>query len=96
MGQKVKSALIREDNMGFCYSCGYPYVEIHHCLHGFARKAADKYGYVVPLCHRCHMALHDGREEELDLHLKQLAQTHFENHHGTREDFIRIFGRNYL
>lgn len=85
-----------EDLMGMCYCCGYPRVEIHHTLHGFARKAADEYGYVVPLCHRCHMALHDGKEEELDQHLKELAQVHFEEHYGSREEFVKIFGRSYL
>lgn len=96
MGQKVKSAIISEKNMIFCYCCSYPYVEIHHIFHAFARNASDRYGYIVPLCHRCHMALHDGKEDELDLHLKQLAQVHFEEHHGTRDEFIQIFGRSYL
>lgn len=92
----MKSALIREENLKYCYCCGYPRVEFHHIFHGFAREAADRYGYVVPLCHRCHMALHDGKEDELDIHLKQLGQVHFEEHHGSRSEFIQIFGRSYL
>ena len=35
-------------------------------------------------------------EDIRELMLKRLAQEHFERNNGTREDFIRIFGRSYL
>lgn len=91
----AKSVL--QDN-DYCYVCGSPYTEEHHCLFGVSnRKLSDKYGYVVRLCpehHRGNTGVHFNRE--LDLHLKRLAQKHFEEHHGNRDDFRRIFGKSYL
>lgn len=97
MGKKQKSCLTTD--MKKCLLCGSPYVEIHHVFFGVAnRKLSDRYGYIVPLCathHRLgHYAPHTNRD--CDLMLKRIAQEHFEQNNGTREDFIRIFGRSYL
>jgi hypothetical protein len=32
----------------------------------------------------------------LDLKLKTMAQEYFEKHYGDRNEFIRLYGRNYL
>jgi len=32
----------------------------------------------------------------LDLALKTKAQAYYEEHYGSREDFVREFGRSYL
>lgn len=81
-----------------CVVCGSTYVEMHHIYHGTAnRKQADKYGYIIPLCREHHTGnngIHFNKE--MDLHWKKTAQIHFEFHYGSREDFINIFGRNYL
>lgn len=81
-----------------CMICGLPYVEHHHIFYGTAnRKISDRYGYIIPLCKRHHTGdegVHFNRK--LDLELKEMAQKHFEQHYGTREDFIKTFGRNYL
>ena len=94
---KAKS-IITED-MKRCFLCGSTNnIEIHHVFFGTAnRKLSDKYKLVVPLCafhHRGNNSVHMNRE--LDLMLKEVAQTHFEKKIGSREDFIKIFGRNYL
>jgi hypothetical protein len=34
--------------------------------------------------------------KQIDDHLKQMAQEYYENHYGSRESFIRTFGRSYL
>lgn len=94
----AKKSIITED-MGFCIVCGSPYVEVHHCLHGVAnRKLADKYKLVVPLCRKHHTGSLDSvhRNAEMDLRFKQIAQEAFEAKKGSREDFIRIFGKSYL
>lgn len=34
--------------------------------------------------------------KELDLKFKKMAQTYFEEHYGTRTEFIGEFGKSYL
>lgn len=88
----------RINGMKECIVCGSPYVEIHHIFHGTGRRQiSDKYGYVVPLCRRHHTGpegVHFNRA--FDLELMRKAQDHFESHYGTREDFIKVFGKSYL
>ena len=90
------SAIVKD--MEHCYVCGSPYVQIHHILYGVAnRKISDKYGYIVPLCidhHTGNNGVHF--KKPLDLHLKKKAQKHFEANYGTREAFIKVFGKSYL
>lgn len=72
-------------------------LQLHHVLYGTSnRKQADKYGLTVWLCLRHHTGdrgIHF--DKVLDLKLKEMAQAKFEETH-TREEFIKIFGRNYL
>ena len=90
----MKSVLV--DDLDHCWMCGSPHnVEGHHAIHGQGRRqVADRYGFIVPLCHLCHMRLHDHGEG--DLELKQMAQTYFEKHLGTREEFREAFGKSWL
>lgn len=93
---KTESVLFDDDD--HCYVCGSPNVECHHVLYGVRnRSIADDYGYVIYLCHEHHRG-QTGAHFNLpfNLYLKKKAQMHFENNHGTREDFIRIFGKSYL
>lgn len=89
------------DNLNVCHECGRTdIVELHHCIHGTAnRKLSTKYHLLVGLCPDCHRGtygVHGTYGHLLDMKLKREAQEAFERKHGTREDFIRIFGRNYL
>ena len=81
-----------------CIICGSPDVQMHHIFKGHGRrKISDKYGYVVPLCERHHTGpegVHHNRQ--MDLELMRLAQADFEQRHGDREDFVRIFGKSWL
>lgn len=77
-----------------CYICGRHDVEEHHCIHGTAnRKNAEKYGLKVFLCWDHHRQLHEDRKT--DLYFIRLAQTRFEETH-TQEEFMSIFGKNWL
>lgn len=86
------------DNMDACYFTGSPYIERHHIFGGSNRSRSEKYGFTIPLRFDLHPnganASQAGRL--LDTQLKQMAQTYYEEHYGTREEFIREFGRNYL
>lgn len=87
---------------GECYLCGtLDQTEEHHCFGGPNRRLSEKYGLKVYLCSSCHRtgrkAIHggvDGIENRKILH--EDAQRVFEENWGTRKDFMRIFGRNYL
>ena len=82
-----------------CYVCGTTQnLHKHHCIFGVAnRRLSEKYGLWVYLCIYHHTegkeAVHNNRE--LDLKLKEECQRRFEEN-GTREEFVKIFGRNYL
>lgn len=87
------------DDMDTCIFTGSPYVERHHIFGASNRKNSEKYGFVVPLRYDLHPngARADRRyAAEIDKYLKEMAQTYFEEHYGTREDFRDIFGKSYL
>lgn len=77
-----------------CKLCKGVATDTHHIFSGSNRKRADKLGMVVRLCRPCHMRLHANPKGEW-LDLKKEAQREFEKTHS-REEFIRIIGRNYL
>lgn len=73
----------------------------HHVLYGSSnRTQAEKYGFTVYLCLNHHTnggdAVHRNPNGPLDRYLKELAQKYWEDNNGTREEFIKTFGRNYL
>ena len=83
-----------------CRICENPNVQTHHIFHGHGRrKKSDEYGYTVKLCMRHHVGdngIHLAKNREYDLSLMREAQEHFEANYGTREDFIREFGKSWL
>lgn len=82
-----------------CYATGRSdHLDRHHCFKSSRRKHAEKHGLWVWLNHEVHMAMHDHRApyETLENELKVVAQRAFEESGGTREDFMRVFGANYI
>lgn len=73
------------------------YLEEHHVFSGVNRRNSESYGLKVYLCknHHTHgeMAVHQNKE--VDMMLRRLGQQAFEKTH-TREEFMEIFGKNYL
>ncbi len=84
--------------MDHCLFTGNAPVERHHIFGASNRKKSEFYGFVVPLRPDLHPngVFAGGEAKEVDLRLKTMAQEYYEEHHGTREQFIREFGRNYL
>lgn len=82
-----------------CELCGSPvWIERHHVFFGAGqRQRSEQYGMVADLCHYCHneppKGVHHNRKT--DLMVKRRYQRIFEETH-TREEFMQIFGRNYL
>ena len=82
-----------------CYVTGVENgLHLHHVFRGSRRKHSDDYGLTVWLHHDVHRRLHDHSKpfETLENDLKPIAQKAFEDNGGTRDDFRRIFGANYL
>ena len=77
-----------------CCMCGVRYpISKHEIFPGRNRQNSMQYGFVLPLCLRCHQELQNDKSFN-DLWQKK-AQHYFEEHYGTREDFISIFRRSY-
>lgn len=80
-----------------CVECENPNVEFHHCFSGTARRSiSDKYGFVIPVCRKHHAEIHMNPNNGIDLKWKRRAQKYFETFLGSRDLFIKEFGKNYL
>lgn len=82
------------------YISGSTYnLEEHHIFFGTAnRKVSEKNGLKVWLTseeHRGTYGVHGKFGRDLDIKLKQDAQRKYEETH-TREEFIKLIGKNYL
>ncbi len=82
-----------------CFMCRTTNDLHEHHIFGAAknRKWSEKYGLKIWLCAKHHNMSDEGVHfnKALDLHIKQIAQREFEDTYG-HEEFMRIFGRNYL
>lgn len=81
-----------------CFLCGSTtWLERHHCIVGSYRKLSDQYGLTVKLCHYCHneppLGAHFNRDTAE--YLRKAAQRAFEKKYS-HDEFIRVFGRNFL
>lgn len=83
------------DDLSLCMNCGSTYrMTKHEVFEGRNRINSMKYGFVLPLCMKCHQEL----QEDITFNdkWKKKSQMYFEEHIGTRDDFLSIFRRNYL
>lgn len=69
----------------------------HHIFGGARRKLSEQYGLYVYLIPYWHNASNEGVHfnKKMDNDLKRLAQREFEKVYS-REEFMKIFGQNYL
>lgn len=91
-------SLISDDYV--CVVCGTIFnLHRHHIFYGTAnRKQSEKYGCTCYLCGFHHNLSQHGVhfDKELDLKLKRICQKKWEEKYGTREEFIKTFGKSYL
>ena len=96
----LSGSIIPGNQKDICYICGkYCRTENHHIFFGKGnRDLSDQYGLTVFLCIYCHKeskeAVH--RNKDTRRMLERLGQKEFERQIGPREEFIQIFGSNYL
>ena len=89
---------ILTDDLEVSYLSGMPAECVHHIYGGNGRRSiSEREGFIVPLTNAEHNmgknSVHFNRK--LDRWFKQLCQSIYEKNH-TREEFIRLIGRNYL
>lgn len=98
MSKKKVTSLIQDGR--YCVVCGAENaLHLHHIFGGYAnRQISDVDGCYCYLCYMHHnggnYGVHSNRE--LDLYLKKECQTAWENKLGTREDFIKRYGKSWL
>ena len=88
--QKEKECFVCKSTIG---------LHSHHILFGSAnRKHSERLGLKVFLCYLHHNGSNEAVHfnKALDMYLKRIAQRHFEERYGDREEFIRVFGKSYL
>lgn len=83
------------DDLTRCCYCGSAYqMTKHEIFEGSKRINSMKYGFVLPLCWKCHQELQDNFEfSEM---WKKKAQQYFEDNIGSREEFLKLFTKNRL
>ena len=96
MSKKRRSVLTND--LEHCYLTGAPGVHIHHVFGGPNRDHSEEDGFIIPLRPDLHNMSKAGVhfDRKLDLHFKQLCQSWYESNKGTREQFIKRYGKSYL
>ena len=85
---------ILTDDLTVSFLSGRPTEDVHHCVFGRGRrKMAEREGFIVGLTHEEHMLVHSDRN--LQLYFIRLCQVEYEKT-GSREQWIRLVGKNYL
>lgn len=82
------------DNLDICYLCGRKKNDLHEVYAGRNRINSIKYGFVLPICRKCH-SLNQNNPFFNDCWHKQ-GQLYWEEFISSREEFIKVFRRNYL
>lgn len=92
--ERKRTSLFTND-LDHCYVCGGNKKRdaLHEIFEGAYRQRSMKEKMVLPLCLKHHNQIHSNNE--MALYYKRMAQQKYEETH-TREEFIKMFGRNYL
>lgn len=85
------------DDLKLCYVCNSrgiykPASDLHEILYGTNRKNSMLFGYVLPLCSKCHDSFHKNRV--LTELWSKKCQIYHENKYGV-QDWLDKFHRNY-
>ena len=97
----MSKSIIQDKKEGICFLChsrGVP-LEEHHVFGGGCRKLSEHYGLKVYLCHKCHneppKGVHHNRteREKLQKFVQKIAMKYYG---WSKDDFIKIFGRNFV
>lgn len=90
--ERNRFSIITKD-LEHCYICKNKKDDLHELVEGKNRQVSMKYGLVIPICRKCHEIVTNDKTLQDKLH--KVAQKEFKKHYKT-ENFIQIFGQNYL
>ena len=81
-----------------CFLCHMAYgTDTHHIFGAANRKFSEEDGLKIRVCRTCHDAIHfSDRSGEIQQKLHQLGQMKWEDKYGSREEFMKRYGRNWL
>ena len=82
------------DDLEYCIICGVKKNHLHEIFFGANRQKSMQYGFVIPVCTTCHTEMHINKEWQEYWHVK--GQEYWEEFIGTREEFIKVFGKSYI
>lgn len=90
--ERNRFSIITKD-LEHCYLCKNNKDDLHELVEGKNRQVSMKYGLVIPICRKCHEIVTNDKTLQDKLH--KVAQKEFKKHYKT-ENFMQIFGKNYL
>lgn len=82
------------DNLDICYLCGKKKNDLHEVFGGRNRINSIKYNFILPLCRECHSS--NQNNPIFNDYWHKQGQLYWEEFIGSREEFIKVFRRNYL
>ena len=78
-----------------CYLCGSTYkLTWHEIYSGKNRQNSMRYGLCLRLCLNCHSK--EQEDSQFNDYWHKQGQLYWEENIGSREEFIKVFRRNYL
>lgn len=96
MEKRLTSVLT--DDMDHCMFTGSNRVERHHVFGGCYKKKSEARGFIAPLRPDLHVngVFAGPQAKDVDNRLKRMCQEYYEEHYGTRKEFIEEFGKSRL
>lgn len=85
---------ILTDDLEHCFFCNQQPVDMHEIYGGANRRISMQNGFCVPLCRKCHEFVTINRK--INLVLKKTCQELYQWEEHTKDDFMKLIGKNYL
>ena len=92
--EKERFSILTND-LEHCILCGQKKDNLHEVFGGRNRANSMQYGIVIPLCLFHHQEIHKNKELQ-DFYHKLGQKKFMEYYHKLKEDFVKIFKKNYL
>lgn len=83
------------DDLDTCMFCGMSATDLNEIFRGRNRQNSMKWGLCIPMCRRCHSHLTDNTKLETKWKIKGQKKA-MEYYKMSVEEFIEIFGKNYI